>query len=169
MSPGAATAPGMTWGSAYPRTQVKDVNQPLAVLTELQSRPQPGNNFVGELGSAPRCTSPVWRRFLASRASGILACGFLHAGVDLLLTVCRVRYAEQWVRSVGDGPTGTKSSMLTHRPHQGYFVSRMGAQELDQIRSLLEFAETELIRTVRWPAGDELEQLARSTARSAAP
>jgi DNA-binding GntR family transcriptional regulator len=44
-------------------------------------------------------------------------------------------------------------------PHQGYFVSRVSARELDQIYSLLEFLETELIRTVRWLEGDKLEQL----------
>jgi DNA-binding GntR family transcriptional regulator len=53
----------------------------------------------------------------------------------------------------------TAEGLLTHRPYQGYFVSRISARELDQIYGLLEFLETELIRTVRWPEGDELEQL----------
>ena len=30
------------------------------------------------LGPAPRRASPAWRQFLASQASGILSCGFLH-------------------------------------------------------------------------------------------
>jgi DNA-binding GntR family transcriptional regulator len=53
----------------------------------------------------------------------------------------------------------TAEGLLTHRPYRGYFVSRISARELDQIYGLLEFLETELIRTVRWPEGDELEQL----------
>lgn len=53
----------------------------------------------------------------------------------------------------------TAEGLLTHRPYQGYFVSRISARELDQIYGLLEFLQTELIRTVRWPEGDELEQL----------
>jgi hypothetical protein len=36
------------------------------------------------LGPAPRRASPAWRQFLASQASGILACDFLHAGTVLL-------------------------------------------------------------------------------------
>jgi putative transposase len=36
------------------------------------------------LGPAPRRSPPAWRQFLAARASGILACGFLHVGTVLL-------------------------------------------------------------------------------------
>jgi hypothetical protein len=39
------------------------------------------------LGPAPRRASPAWRQFLASRASAILACDFLHAGTVLLQRV----------------------------------------------------------------------------------
>lgn len=53
----------------------------------------------------------------------------------------------------------TTEGLLTHRLHQGYFVTRMNVEELSQIDSLLEFLETELIRTVRWPEDDELTQL----------
>jgi DNA-binding GntR family transcriptional regulator len=49
--------------------------------------------------------------------------------------------------------------MLEHRPNQGYFVARMGAETLQQIVSLLEFLETELIRTLRWPSPAEIAQL----------
>jgi hypothetical protein len=38
------------------------------------------------LAPAPRRASPSWRQFLASRASGILACDFLHAGTGWRLT-----------------------------------------------------------------------------------
>lgn len=53
----------------------------------------------------------------------------------------------------------TTEGLLTHRPHQGYFITRLSAEELEQIGNLLEFLETELLRTVRWPNEDELAQL----------
>src|SRR2546430_1305668 len=36
------------------------------------------------LRPAPRRASPTWRQFLATQASGILACDFLHAGTVFL-------------------------------------------------------------------------------------
>jgi hypothetical protein len=36
------------------------------------------------LGPAPRRTSPTWRQFLKARASGILACDFMHVDTVLL-------------------------------------------------------------------------------------
>jgi putative transposase len=39
------------------------------------------------LGPAPRRASPAWRQFLASQASGILACDFLHVDTVLLRRV----------------------------------------------------------------------------------
>ena len=36
------------------------------------------------LGPAPRRASPTWRQFLATEASGILACDFLHVDTVLL-------------------------------------------------------------------------------------
>ena len=36
------------------------------------------------LGPAPRRTSPTWRQFLTSQASGILACDFLHVDTVFL-------------------------------------------------------------------------------------
>jgi putative transposase len=36
------------------------------------------------LSPAPRRTSPTWRQFLASQASGILSCDFLHADTVFL-------------------------------------------------------------------------------------
>jgi DNA-binding GntR family transcriptional regulator len=53
----------------------------------------------------------------------------------------------------------TTEGLLTHRPHQGYFVTRLSAEQLEQIHHLLEFLETELIRTARWPTDDELAAL----------
>lgn len=53
----------------------------------------------------------------------------------------------------------TTEGLLTHRPHQGYFVTRLSTEELEQIHNLLEFLETELIRTARWPSSDEVAHL----------
>ena len=39
---------------------------------------------AAELAPAPRRASPTWRQFLASQASAILACDFLHAGTVFL-------------------------------------------------------------------------------------
>jgi DNA-binding GntR family transcriptional regulator len=53
----------------------------------------------------------------------------------------------------------TTEGLLTHRPHQGYRVAKMSREDLEQIHALLEFLETELIRTVRWPGDEEILQL----------
>jgi hypothetical protein len=39
------------------------------------------------LGPVPRRASPTWRQFLATQASGILACDFLPVGTVLLRRV----------------------------------------------------------------------------------
>jgi DNA-binding GntR family transcriptional regulator len=49
--------------------------------------------------------------------------------------------------------------LLVHRPNQGYFVAKLSADEFRQIVFLLEYLETELIRTLRWPTDDELVDL----------
>jgi DNA-binding GntR family transcriptional regulator len=49
--------------------------------------------------------------------------------------------------------------LLVHRPNQGYFVAKLSADEFRQIVFLLEYLETELIRTLRWPTEDELAEL----------
>ncbi|WNF01145.1 GntR family transcriptional regulator [Streptomyces luomodiensis] len=53
----------------------------------------------------------------------------------------------------------TTEGLLTHRPHQGYFVAQLSVEALRQIHALLEFLETELIRTARWPDDEELAEL----------
>lgn len=53
----------------------------------------------------------------------------------------------------------TTEGLLTHRPHQGYSVAKLSIDKLRQIHTLLEFLETELIRTVRWPEDSELAEL----------
>jgi DNA-binding GntR family transcriptional regulator len=55
--------------------------------------------------------------------------------------------------------------LLVHRPHQGYFVAKLSADQFRQIVFLLDYLETELIRTVRWPTGEELRQLRDLNAR----
>lgn len=53
----------------------------------------------------------------------------------------------------------TTEGLLTHRPNQGYFVTKLSTADLDQILTLLEFFETELMRTARWPTDDEVRAL----------
>jgi DNA-binding GntR family transcriptional regulator len=62
----------------------------------------------------------------------------------------------------------SSEGLLTHRPHQGYFVAKMSTGELEQIHMLLEFLETELIRTVRWPSDMELAELRNINAQFSA-
>jgi DNA-binding GntR family transcriptional regulator len=57
--------------------------------------------------------------------------------------------------------------LLTHRLHQGYFVSSISADEFRQIVTLLEFLEIELIRTARWPTEEEITQLREINAKLA--
>lgn len=49
--------------------------------------------------------------------------------------------------------------LLVHQPHQGYFVAKLSADQFRQVVFLLEYLETELIRTIRWPTGEEIVQL----------
>lgn len=61
----------------------------------------------------------------------------------------------------------TTEGLLTHRTNQGYFVTKMSKEDLEQINSLLEFLETELIRTARWPTDEEVQELRDVNARMA--
>jgi DNA-binding GntR family transcriptional regulator len=49
--------------------------------------------------------------------------------------------------------------LLTHRLHQGYFVAELSTEEFRQIAALLEYLETELIRSARWPTAAEVAEL----------
>ncbi|MEV3914649.1 GntR family transcriptional regulator [Streptomyces canus] len=49
--------------------------------------------------------------------------------------------------------------LLTHRPHQGYFVTKRTAEELAQIRLMLTLLEEELARTVVWPTEEVMAEL----------
>ena len=74
---------------------------------------------------------------------------------DLMATalgVSRVPLREALRVLAGEG-------LLVHRPNQGYFVAKLSPDEFRQIVFLLEYLETELIRTLRWPTEDELAEL----------
>jgi DNA-binding GntR family transcriptional regulator len=49
--------------------------------------------------------------------------------------------------------------LLVHRPNQGYFVAKLRAEQFEEIVCLLDFLETELIRTMRWPTDEEIAHL----------
>jgi DNA-binding GntR family transcriptional regulator len=49
--------------------------------------------------------------------------------------------------------------ILIHSPNQGYFVAILRTSELDQIYLMRRLLESELLKTVRWPAADELAEI----------
>jgi DNA-binding GntR family transcriptional regulator len=49
--------------------------------------------------------------------------------------------------------------LVTHEQQRGYFVTRMSADHLTQVYRMRELLETELLRTARTPAEEELEAL----------
>ncbi|MER5450374.1 GntR family transcriptional regulator [Streptomyces sp. NPDC002766] len=53
----------------------------------------------------------------------------------------------------------TSEGLLTHRRHQGYFVTKRSPEELAQIGLMLALLEEELARTIVWPTEEFLNEL----------
>jgi len=58
--------------------------------------------------------------------------------------------------------------LLVHHRHSGYFVARRPAGGVTQIRRMLYLLENELIATLGWPEGEQLEHLRKLNSEVAA-
>lgn len=50
--------------------------------------------------------------------------------------------------------------LVSHDPHRGYFVTRMGASEMVQVYRIRLFLEPEVLRSIRPPTPEELQKFA---------
>lgn len=56
--------------------------------------------------------------------------------------------------------------LLVHDPHRGYFVADIHPADKEQIYRIRQFLEPEIVRSIRWPTTEELDEL-RAIAESA--
>ena len=52
--------------------------------------------------------------------------------------------------------------LLVHDPHRGYFVADVRPYDKEQIYRIRQFLEPEIVRSIRWPSEDEIENLRTS-------
>jgi DNA-binding GntR family transcriptional regulator len=55
----------------------------------------------------------------------------------------------------------TSEGIIDHDPNRGFFVTRLSQDEAEQLFTLRHLVEDELLRTVRWPGEDTLQDLAQ--------
>jgi len=55
----------------------------------------------------------------------------------------------------------SSEGIIEHDPNRGFFVTRLSQDEAEQLFTLRHLVEDELLRTVKWPGEDTLNELAR--------
>ena len=139
-----------------------------ATIVGLDGRLAPSSDALAEELVGPNVDSEAHTTSVASAVETlrrrILHCEFMPGQqirqdeMAATLGVSRVPLREALRVLAGEG-------LLVYRPRQGYFVAKLSADQFRQIVFLLDYLETELIRTARWPTDEELRQLRDVNAR----